>query len=180
MVDNISTAAAVNVNRAVEIDGQNHTLTFSNTGRAANLVVTADGATIKNLTVVNSADNTEWTGTYCIQFYNGTYDIANIKATGGNAGIIVNGASATIGENVDVSGNAFGGIEVSKGSVEGLPNAQLTVSSPITNTTEAYGLPTVWTDGEGATVIDQTGMFSNSEVKEGQVQYYVSEANSHE
>ena len=109
-----------------------------------------------------------------------SYKPRNYKATGGNAGIIVNGATATIGENVDVSGNTFGGIEVSKGTGEGLGDAQLTVTSAITNTTEAYGKPTVWTDGEGAIVIDQTGMTQNSEVKEGQVQYYIEAENASE
>lgn len=168
------------MNRAVSIDGQNHTLTFTNTGRAANLVIVVSGAVVENLTVANTADNSEWTGTYCVQFYNGEYTISNLKATGGNAGIIVNGATATIGENVDVSGNSFGGIEVSKGTGEGLGEAQLTVTSAIINTTEAYGKPTVWTDGEGATVIDQTGMTQNSEVKEGQVQYYIEAENASE
>ena len=168
------------MNRAVSIDGQNHTLTFTNTGRSANLVIVASGAVVENLTVANTADNSEWTGTYCVQFYNGEYTISNLKATGGNVGIIVNGATATIGENVDVSGNSFGGIEVSKGTVEGLGDAQLTVTSAIINTTEAYGKPTVWTDGEGAIVIDQTGMTQNSEVKEGQVQYYIEAGNASE
>lgn len=162
------------------IDGQNHKLSFSNTGQGSNLVVTASGAVIKNLIVENTADNTDWTGTYCIQFYNGTYDISNIKATGGNAGIIVNGSTATIGENVDVSGNVFGGIEVSKGTSTSLGDAKLTINTPIINTTEAYGKPTVWIDGEGASVVDNTGMTATTEVKENQTQYYLIETNSHQ
>lgn len=160
------------------LDGQDHKLSFSNTGQAANLVVTGSGAVVTNLTVENTADNTEWTGTYCIQFYNGTYDISNIIATGGNAGIIVNGSTAIIGAGVDVSGNVFGGIEVSKGANSGLGDAQLTINSAITNTTEAYGKPTVWIDGEGATVVDNTGMTSTTEVKENQTQYYLDAENA--
>lgn len=162
------------------IDGQGHKLSFSNTGQGSNLVVTASGAVVKNLTVENTADNTDWTGTYCVQFYNGSYDISNIKATGGNAGIIVNGATATIGENVDVSGNVFGGIEVSKGTSASLGDAKLTINNSIVNTTEAYGKPTVWIDGEGASVVDNTGMTATTEVKENQTQYYLIEANSHQ
>ena len=178
MTSNISTAAPVNVTRAVTLNGQNHKLSFSNVGQSANLVVTGSGATVKNLTVENTGDTSEWNSTYCVQFYNGTYDIANLKATGGNAGIIVNGSTATIGENVDVSGNSFGGIEVSKGTADGLGAAQLTVNSAITNTTETYGQPTVWTDGADATVIDNTGMTATTAVKEGQTQYYIVASNA--
>ena len=178
ITSNFSTATAITVNRPVSIDGEGHTVTFSNTGQ--NFVVQADGASVTDLTIQNTAATTDWNSTYCIQFYNGTYDISNIKATGGNAGILVNSATATLGEGVDVSGNNFGGIEVSKGAAPGVPDAHLTITAAITNTSEAYGKPTVWTDGENATVVDQTGMTSNSEVKEGQVQYYLNEENSHE
>lgn len=178
MISNISTAAAVNVTRAVTLDGKGHKLTFSNTGKTSNLVVTGSGATVTNLTVENTGDTAEWNSTYCVQFYGGTYNISNLKATGGNAGIIVNGSTATIGENVDVSGNSFGGIEVSKGTAEGLGAAQLTVNSAIINTTEAYGKPTVWTDGADATVIDNTGMTATTAVKPGQTQYYNTASNA--
>ena len=178
MAADITSSAPVNVTRAITLDGQSHKLSFSNTGQAANLVVTGSGAVVTNLTVENTADNEEWTGTYCVQFYNGTYEISNITATGGNAGIIINGSTATIGEGVDVSGNAFGGIEVSKGTGSGLSDAQLTINSTITNTTEAYGKPTVWIDGEGATVVDNTGMTSTTEVKEDQTQYYLNAENA--
>lgn len=175
---NFSTATTVSVNRAVDIDGQDHTITFTNTGQ--NLVVLASGVDVHNLTIQNTADTVEWNSTYCIQYYNGTYNIHDVKTTGGNAGILVNSSTATLGNGVDVSGNNFGGIEVSKSNSEGMPASQLTVNEAIVNTTEAYGKPTVWTDGEDATVIDNTGMTTNSEVKEGQIQYYLNEANSHE
>lgn len=178
ITSNFSTAATVSVNRAVDIDGQDHTVTFTNTGQ--NLVLSASGADVHDLTIQNTAETTDWNSTYCIQYYNGTYNIHDVKVTGANAGILVNSSTATLGDGVDVSGNNFGGIEVSKSSNESLPASQLTVNSAIVNTTEAYGKPTVWTDGENATVIDNTGMTSNSEVKEGQVQYYLNEENSHE
>ena len=178
LTGNFSTATAVTVARAVDIDGQDHTITFTNTGQ--NFVVTGNGATVHNLNIVNTADTETWSSTYGIQFYNGTYDIHDISATGGNAGILINSSVATIGDNVDVSGNVFGGIEVSKSSNPDMPAAQATINSVITNTTEAYGKPTVWTDGDNATVVDNTGMTANGEVKAGQVQYYLNEENSHE
>lgn len=161
-------------------DGGGKTVSFSNTGRASNFVVTASGSEIKNVIVENTADNEEWTGTYCIQLYGGEYTVSNVTAKGGNAGIIVNGAKVTLGENVDVSGNVYGGIEVSKGEAEGLQDAELIVTAPITNTTEAYGKPTVWIDGEGATVTDSTGMTATTSVKPGQTQYYINAENATE
>lgn len=179
LTGNFSTSTTVTVNRAVDIDGQNHTITFTNTGQ--NFVVIASGTNVHDLTIKNTAANTtEWNSTYAIQFYKGTYDIHDLTVTGANAGILINSSTATIGDNVDVSGNNFGGIEVSKSSNPDMPASQATINSVITNTTEAYGKPTVWTDGENATVVDNTGMTANGEVKAGQVQYYLDEENSHE
>lgn len=157
--------------RVVSIDGQNHTITFTNTGQ--NLVIAATGAEIYNLKVVNTADTVTWNSTYGIQFYNGTYDIHDISVTGANAGILINSSTATIGANVNVSGNNFGGIEVSKSAGVGTSAAQATVTSKIVNTTEEYGKPTMWTDGEDATIVDNTGMTATTAVKVGQTQYYL-------
>lgn len=178
ITSNFSTATTVSVGRVVDIDGQDHTITFTNTGQ--NLVVLASGADIHDLTIQNTAETTDWNSTYCIQFYNGTYDIHDLTLTGGNAGMLINSSTATLGDGIDVSGNSFGGIEVSKSSNPDMPASQATINSVITNTTEAYSKPTVWTDGENATVIDNTGMTANSGVKAGQVQYYLNEENSHE
>lgn len=177
LAGSFSTATAVTVARAVDIDGQNHAITFTNTGQ--NFVVSGNGAIVHNLHIVNVADTEKWSSTYGIQFYNGTYDIHDIRVTGANAGILINSSIATIGNNVNVSDNVFGGIEVSQSSTPGMPAAQATINSVITNKTEAYGKPTVWTDGDNATVIDNTGMTANSEVKADQVQYYLNEKNSH-
>ena len=161
---------------AKTIDGGGKTLTFSNVGQ--NLVLLGDGSELKNININNTAMTESWNSTYGVQCYNGTYTLSNIKASGGNAGILVNGATVTLGENIDVSGNHFGGIEVSKGKAAGLSDAKLIITSPITNTTEAYGQPTVWIDGDGATVEDSTGMTQSSEIKEGQVQYYIDPENA--
>ena len=159
-----------------EIDGGGKTLTFSNVGQ--NLVLLGTGSELKNINIENTAMTENWNSTYGVQCYNGTYTLSNVKAFGGNAGILVNGATVTLGENIDVSGNHFGGIEVSKGKAEGLSDAKLVITAPITNTTEAYGQPTVWIDGEGATVEDSTGMTSTEEVKAGQTQFYNDPANA--
>lgn len=176
LTENISAPSTTTVTNSVVFDGNGKTITFSNVGQ--NLVFLGSGSEIKNVNVNNTALTESWNSTYCIQCYNGTYSISNVKATGGNAGILVNGATVTLGENINVSGNHFGGIEVSKGAAEGLSDAKLIITAPITNTTEAYGQPTVWIDGEGAIVEDSTGMTATSDVKENQVQYYINPENA--
>ena len=59
-----------------------------------------------------------------------------------------------------------------------MADAKLIITAPITNTTEEYGKPTVWIDGEGATVEDSTGMTATSDVVEDQVQYYINAENA--
>ena len=157
----------------VTLNGNGHKLQFTTTGQ--NLVF-LQPSTVNNL-VVESQGTDSWTSTYAAQVYNGQgYILNDVKFTGGNAGLLVNGATATV-TNIDVSGNTFGGIEVSKGSLATSPST-LYLEGDVINTTEAYGKPTVWTDGEGQTVNGAEAMFTNSEVKEGQVQYYLLEENS--
>lgn len=144
----------------------------------SNLIVVADDVTIKNLAVANTADNAEWSGTYAIQFYDVTGGVLeNVKATGANAGVLVNGSNVTAKTGVDVSGNTFGGIEVSDTEQSKNPESRLTVESKITNTTERFGRPTVWTDGDNAYVDDKSGMISSDEISVGQMQYYNDAAN---
>ena len=176
MTENVAAPGTMSVRGKKEIDGGGKTITFSNVGQ--NLVLLGDGSELKNITINNTAMTETWNSTYGVQCYNGTYTLSNIKASGGNAGILVNASTVTLGEGIDVSGNHFGGIEVSKGAAGGLGPAKLIVTAPITNTTEAYGQPTVWTDGEDATVQDSTGMTSSDTVKEGQVQFYNDPANA--
>lgn len=157
-------------------DGNGKTITFGSTGQ--NLVALKD-ATIENVTVENTVATEDWSSTYGIQCYNGTYTLKNVTSKGGNAGILVNSSNVTLQGTIDVSGNKFGGIEVSKSSSPQLPNATLNINgATIVNTTEEYAKPTIWTDGEGNTVNGAEAMFTNSEVKEGQVQYYLVESNS--
>ena len=157
-------------------DGNGKTITFGSTGQ--NLVALKD-ATIENVTVENTVATEDWSSTYGIQCYNGTYTLKNVTSKGGNAGILVNSSNVTLQGTIDVSGNKFGGIEVSKSSSPQLPNATLNINgATIVNTTEEYAKPTIWTDGEGNTVNGAETMFTDSEIKEGQVQYYLVESNS--
>ena len=178
LTDNITVPSGkLDVTGVTHFNGNNKTITFETTGQ--NLVSTTDGTVIENVVVDNTVATEDWSSTYCMQVYNGTYTIKNCTLKGGNAGLLVNGANATLEGTIDVSGNKFGGIEVSKGSASGLGNSTLNVNgASLVNTTEAYGKPTIWTDGEGQTVTGVEAMFANSEVKPNQVQYYLEEANS--
>ena len=178
LTDNITVASGnLNLGTTEHFDGNGKTISFGTTGQ--NLVSSHSGTIIENVTVENTVATEDWSSTYGIQCYNGDYTIKNVTAKGGNAGILVNSANVTFEGTIDVSGNKFGGIEVSKSSNPKLPNATLNVNgATIVNTTEEYGKPTIWTDGEGNTVNGVEAMFANSAVKEGQVQYYLLEENS--
>ena len=159
---------------AVTFNGNNHKLSFINTGR--NLIFLKP-STINDLTVESNGTDS-WTSTYTTQVYSGQgYIINNCKFTGGNAGLLVNGTTANI-SNIDVSGNTFGGIEVSKGAAA-TTGSTLYINGQLENTTEAYGKPTVWIDGvdDGNSVFGGD-LFKNDTVKEDQIQYYLNKSNS--
>jgi hypothetical protein len=146
-----STDEKILVDRAVTINGGDKKITFTN-------------------------DPTGWQGNYVLHVYNTTgVTIKDIKLTGGDAALLVNGSEVTLTGAIDVSGNEFGGIESSKGV--GLENdPELTVTdATFTNGTEAYGLPTIWEDGVTGTV---EGFVGFEIVKGTQPQYYLKEANS--
>lgn len=157
----------------ITLNGNSHKISFTITGQ--NLVF-LQPSTINDLTV-ESQGTEEWTSTYATQVYNADgFEINNSKFTGANGGLLINGATATI-NNVDVSGNTFGGIEVSKGP-EASKASSLTISGTLINTTEAYGKPTVWIDGkdDGNTVTGGS-LFSSDTIKDDQIQYYLNEEN---
>ena len=157
----------------ITLNGNNHKISFTTTGQ--NLVF-LQPSTINDLTVEGQGTE-EWTSTYATQLYNAEgFVINNSKFTGANGGLLVNGATATI-NNVDVSGNTFGGIEVSKGTAANKPST-LTIEGTLTNTTEAYQKPTIWIDGkdDGNTVTGGT-LYSSDTIKDDQIQYYLIESN---
>ena len=152
----------------------------------------AKGTKITCLNVDAGLEHPEqWVGTYAIHVYNTTdVTLESVTATGGNGGILVNGSevvlqSDELGDSVQLGGNGFGGIEVSKGE-------NLTASSTLTiadntdqdgknvptvlfNDSEVYGQPTIWV------VKDQGSIANNSSVKltssdkivKDQIQYYL-------
>ena len=167
------------VNRAVTINGNNHKLTFTDAintapnGEKQGIVVTANDVVINDLTVeMDAIDNEAWTGTYAIQVYNGTATLNNITTTGADGGIFSNRSTVTLTGTIDVSGNEFGGIEVSNGT-----STLNATEATIVNTTEAFRKPTIWTDQTPDAVVNVEGFTSNNTIKNGQVQYYLNENN---
>ncbi|HIV19871.1 MAG TPA: hypothetical protein IAC82_11285 [Candidatus Merdivicinus intestinigallinarum] len=153
--NNIEIPANFAISRAVTIDGDGNGFTFENALGTTEgvgddgLRVAADGVTLKNLTVtVASAE--DWQGNYAIQVYNAVgVTLENVTATGGDAGILVNGSRVIVDGTVDVSDNEFGGIEVSLGAAQDLQeHASLHVDDGVTIVYEKEDdtHPAVWID----------------------------------
>lgn len=109
------------------IDGNNKTITF------------------------NKADPKSWdnNNAYILHFYNNTNEVTvkNIKLTGSNAAMLIDGANVKLTGTVDVSGNGYGGIVVSKGT-DASTSSQLDVSgAALKNDSETRtNNPTIWMD----------------------------------
>ncbi len=134
----IETTEKINITRPVTIDGANHTIKYVGTFGSS-----------------NSSSNTVWGGIYVLQVYKSEATIRDIKLTGGNAALLVNGSTVTLEGKIDVSGNGFGGIELGKGSnVDTAPYLILADNSEIINTTESSDRPTIWVpdDTDGAMI----------------------------
>lgn len=176
LTDNISVPSGnLTLGEVEHFDGNGKTITFGTTGQ--NLVALKD-ATIENVTVENTVATEDWSSTYGVQCYNGDYTIKNVTAKGGNAGILVNSANVTLEGTIDVSGNEFGGIEVSKSSNTQLQPSTLNINgATIVNTTEEFRKPTIWIDGaeDGNVVNGAESMFATTELVENQIQYYLEE-----
>lgn len=177
LTDNITVASGnLNLGTTEHFDGNGKTISFGTTGQ--NLVSTHSGTTIENVTVENTVATEDWSSTYGIQCYNGDYTIKNVTVKGGNAGILVNSANVTLEGTIDVSGNEFGGIEVSKSSNTQLQPSTLNINgATIVNTTEEFRKPTIWIDGaeDGNVVNGAESMFATTELVENQIQYYLEE-----
>ena len=136
LTDNIETKKKINITRPVTIDGNGKTITYTGTFKGE----------VYDNTVWGSGKDGDGQGVYVIQVYRTNATIKNITLTGGNAGLSANGATITLIGNIDVSGNGFGGIEMTKGSgVTELPYIKAG-EAVITNTNETTTTPTVWTD----------------------------------
>lgn len=178
-------------------------ITVANVSKVDELIVALANESIRTINILNDITTTEklivrypvvingggnainfigdavgWNSNYVIQVYKTTgVTISRLKVTGGDVALLVNGAEVTLTGTIDVSGNEFGGVEVSQGSgVTNVPSLTVTGANFI-NTTEYYGIPTIWEDKVTGRVIGFTGTVTG-EVKEGQVQYYTKAENA--
>lgn len=134
---NIETTEKINITRPLTIDGNGYTMKYVGTfGKSG------------------STDNTTWGGIYLLQVYKTKATIKDIKLTGGNAALLVNGSDVTFEGVIDVSGNGFGGIELGQGSdVNTVPRLSLVNGAKIVNTTEASNRPTLWVPSDTSKAI---------------------------
>lgn len=176
-ISGIPAALVVPVGHPVTINGGGYKVSFTGLENAPTLV--DDGFAIEASTTINDltvdaglATSTIWVGTYAIQVYNTSATLNNVTITNGNGGILNNNSTTTLTGAINVSGNGFGGIESSGAS------ASLNVSgATFTNTSEAYGLPTIWEDGTSGTTVINYGAFTRI-TKGTQYQYYLLAGNS--
>lgn len=186
--EDISLSETLNINRNVVIDGQGRAVTAPLSVKKIIIINTegADGypqgAELRNINVAFSeAAPSDWQSAYAIQIYRSNdVTLNNVTAKNGNAGILVNGSVVTLGGNIDVSDNSFGGIEVSKGSgVETEPrlNAENCI---ISNTSEAEGKPTIWIDNADFSTVLVNNMTSHHYTGDGknQMHYYLNDVNA--
>ena len=177
----VSQSANVQFDKPMTINGNDNTLTQTTTGKTFTMT---QNSSVSDITIESTADNTDWHSSYALQFYTGEHTVSNVKLSGGNAGIIVNGATVTLDGTIDVSGNTFGGIEVSKGAAEGLTAGVLNVNNAtLINTTEEYGKPTIWIDGntDAEGIVNGAESMTMVEVQHGdttQKQFYLDPAHA--
>lgn len=161
----------------MEIDGNHNVVTSTAPGKAFTFT---QGADIKDLQIISTEDNTKWNSSYGIHIYTDKGSISNVSVHGFNAAMLINGGTAKLSGNIDVSGNTFGGIEVSKGKSTSLSTSVLDITdAKITNTSEEYGKPTIWIDGTSDEIGQVIGAESFTKVEmKNQIHYYIHSENA--
>ncbi len=135
----IETTQKINITRPIYLDGNNHTMKYVGTFGED-----------------HSKDNKVWGGIYVLQVYRTNATIKDIKLTGANAGLLINGSEITFEGTIDVSGNGFGGIELSQGSgVTETSKLSVKDGGSIVNKDETKETPTLWvpSDSKDAVVV---------------------------
>lgn len=168
------------IKRAVTVNGKGFTLSFADDLNAApvnersGITVIADKVKISDLKI-EMPTLSGWQGAYALQVYHSKEVVLNnFTGSGADAALLINGSAVELTGATTVGNNEFGGIEVSKGSEENLPNSELTVTDEVLNEQEATGKPTIWTvDGQGTVKGENVPSHTSSIIKEGQIQYYV-------
>ena len=147
----------LSVYKDVTLEGNGKTLSFNalnkdENGVASALVINKDNVVVNDLTVEMTAQD-GWQGNYAIQVYNAEGVVLNnITASNGDAGLIVNASKVELTGTTTLLNNEFGGIEVSRGTAEGLSNSELTVTGTISMNNEYLTVPTIWIEKDQGTV----------------------------
>lgn len=138
IIDNdINTTEKLNIIHPLTIEGNNHTIKYVGTFGQE-----------------KSTDKTIWSGIYVFQIYKTSATLKNIKLTGANAALLVNGSSLNLVGTIDLSGNGFGGIELSQGKkVEEVSKLNLSDDINIINSTETNTSPTLWVPSDSKDAI---------------------------
>lgn len=151
-------AAHITLTQDISVNANNYYVpTDTVTGREDTLVINRpviiDGQD-KTIRIVGDAAG--WQANYVVQVYNTTnVTLHSVRLTGGDAGLLVNGSEVTLTGNNHVSGNGFGGIELSKGAgVTRTPSITMPSGQQygLWNDSESLFKPTLWVDGTDATV----------------------------
>lgn len=121
----------------------------------------------------NNGDN------YVIKVYTGEnanlVTLDNLKLTGANAGIQVNGSNVKLTGTIDLSGNIFGGIEVTKGQyATNKPNLDVTEATLVMNDENA-SIPFAWEDPavEDSYIVHNNKLTSKEITEKNQTYYYL-------
>ncbi|GGD91036.1 pectate lyase-like adhesive domain-containing protein [Paenibacillus nasutitermitis] len=179
-----SVAERLVVNRALTINGNGHTINFtdainsSSPGSRHGIAVEASGVTINDLHVAMTA-KLGWQGVYALQVYNSAgVTVNNFTGSGADAALLVNASKVNLTGVTTVTGNDYGGIEVAKGP-DGINDAQLTVSGTLVNDSEAIDKPTIWIVGDEGSVTN-TGATAtvSTPAAEGKTYFYLAKTAS--
>jgi len=144
LTKDIELDATITVPAGVTLNGADFEIEY--TVASGSAIVLSDETTLKNVTLLGSnLVGGSWGSNYAVQAYDADdVMIENVAVEDFEAAILVNASTVTLKGTVDVSGNEFGGIEVSKGSAVTNPESVLTVEGVVVNTTESDEAPTAW------------------------------------
>lgn len=162
LLSNIASDSSVEVMGSnITIDGGNYTIEFAEGVKDGIQAVNAEGFSLKRVSIKMNDEADKWNGSYGVQVYGGNAELSNISVTGADAAVLVNGSEVTLDGTVDVSGNEFGGIEVSKGAeIQTSPKLKGSASN-LKNDSESASKPTVWIDKVSAlteSVVEVSGL----------------------
>lgn len=188
LTDNIDAGTnSVIVNREVTINGNGRTLSFAELSKdpeagklyASGLVILADSVAVDNLTIVMTQQE-GWQGNYVAQVYRADdVVLSNLELANGDAGLLVNGSNVTLRGVITLTGNAFGGIEVSSSDPENYYSELAVDEATITMENEAVDKPAIWIEGseepQGSISLEEGQLYSVDNTDSEQIYFYTSE-----